>query len=217
LKAHPDRKTTGSFPPKAVGIAAALLLHPPAHRPDQFAVDVEVTSLSRFLWLQGFSDQAMRSVECQIVDARASDRPWSLANAVQSACPIALPVGELTSAERCVKALMDLSARHAMELWWNLGGRCFGGMLLVKRGDIGAGLELLRTASARVPENAFIMLLFPLLTGIADALRRDGQAAEGLPLIDAALGRSERSEERLCVAELLRIKGARAPHAATAA
>ena len=164
----------------------------------------------------------MRGVECQIVDARASDRSWSLANAVQSACPIALLVGELTSAERCVKALMDLSARHAMELWWNLGGRCFGGVLLVKRGDIGAGLELLRTAFARVPENAFIMLLFLFLTGIADALGRDGQAAEGLSLIDEALGRSERSEERWCVAELLRIKGdlilrEGAPHAATAA
>ena len=59
---------------------------------------------SRILWLQGFADQAMRGVECQMVDARASDRPWSLANALQSACPIALLVGDLTSAERYVKA-----------------------------------------------------------------------------------------------------------------
>jgi predicted ATPase len=162
---------------------------------------------SRILWLQGFADQAMRSVECQIVDAHASDRPWSLANALQSACPIALLVGDLTSAERYVKALMDLSARHAMELWWNFGGRCFGGVLLVKRGDIGAGLELLRTAFACVPENAFIMLLFPFLAEIGEALGRDGKAAEGLSIIDEALGRSERFEERWCVAELLRIKG----------
>ncbi len=109
-----------------------------------------------------------------------------------------------------------------MELWWNLGGRCFGGVLLVKRGDIGAGLELLRTAFARVPENAFIMLLFPFLPEIADGLGRDGKAAEGLSIIDEALGRSERFEERWCVAELLRIKGELilregAPQAATAA
>jgi len=54
-------------------------------------------------------------------------------------------------AERYVKALMDRSARHALELW-NVVCRCFQGVLLVKRGDVGAGLELLRTAFARVPQ-----------------------------------------------------------------
>ena len=72
---------------------------------------------SLILWLQGFADQAMRSVECQVADARASDHPVSLANALlQSACPVALLVGDLALAERYVKALMDLSARHAREL-----------------------------------------------------------------------------------------------------
>jgi len=42
---------------------------------------------------------------------------------------------------------------------------------------------------------------------LAEALGRAGQAAHGLATIDEALARSERSEERWCVAELLRIKG----------
>jgi predicted ATPase len=116
---------------------------------------------------------------------------------------------------------MDLSARHAAELW-NVGGRCFAGVLLVKRGDIGAGLELLRTTFARVPRNALSLLHTPFLAEIADALGRDGRAAEGLSTIDEALARSERNEERWYVAELLRIKGELilregAPKAATAA
>ena len=103
------------------------------------------------LWLKGFADQALRSVESHLVAARASDHPYSLfSGLLQTACPIALFVGDLTLAERYVKALMDLSARHALELW-NLGGRFFGGVLLIKRGNIGAGLELLRTAFARGP------------------------------------------------------------------
>jgi predicted ATPase len=177
---------------------------------------------SVILWLQGHADQAMRNVERHVIDARASDHPLSLPNALlQSACPVALLVGDLTLAERYVKALTDLSARHALDLW-NVGGQCFAGVLLVKRGDTGAGLEFLRTAFARVPQNAFSLLYTPFLAEIADALGRAGKAVEGLSTIDEALVRSERNEERWCVAELLRIKGELilregAPQAATAA
>jgi hypothetical protein len=141
---------------------------------------------SLILWLQGFADQAVRSIEC-VVDPSATDHPLSLSNALlQSACPVALLVGDLISAERYVKALMDLSAWHALELW-NVGGRCFGDVLLIKRGDVGAGLELLRSAFTRVPQNAFTLLYIPFLAETADGLGRDGKAAEGLSIIDEAL------------------------------
>ena len=39
--------------------------------------------------------------------------------------------------------------------------------------------------------------------GLADA----GQVAEGLAAVDQALGQSESTEERWCIAELLRVKG----------
>jgi predicted ATPase len=149
----------------------------------------------------------MHSVECHVVDPRASDHPVSLASALlNSACPVALLVGDLTLAERYVKALMDLSARHALELW-NVVGRYFGGVLLVKRGDIGAGLELMRTACTRIPQNSLILLYTQFLGEIAEALGRDGNATEGLSIIDETLARSEHNEERWCIAELLRIKG----------
>jgi predicted ATPase len=164
------------------------------------------SSHSLLVWLQGRADQAMRSVECQVVDARASDHSVSLSNTLSFACLVALFVGDLTLAERYVKALTDLSARHALELW-SVVGRCFAGMLLVKRGDVGAGLEILRTAFVRVPQNTITIFYTPFLAEIADALGRDGKAAEGLSTIDEALARSERNEERWCVAELLRIKG----------
>ncbi|MEH2481057.1 putative ATPase [Nitrobacteraceae bacterium AZCC 2146] len=148
---------------------------------------------------------ASDSVERLVVYARASDHPMSPINALlQSACPVALLVGDLTLAERYVKALMDLSTRHALE---NLGGRCFAGVLLVKRGDIGAGLELLRAAFARLPLHGLSLHHNLFLAEFADALGRDGKAAEGLSIIDEALARSERDEERWCVAELLRVKG----------
>jgi predicted ATPase/DNA-binding winged helix-turn-helix (wHTH) protein len=176
----------------------------------------------RILWLQGFADQALASVESHLVAARASDHPYSLfSGLLQTACPLALLVGDLTLAERYVRALIDLSARHAVELW-TLGGRCFEGVLLIKRGNLGSGLELLRTAFARVPQGAFTLFYTPVLAEIADALGSDGKAAEGLSIIDEALARSDCNEERWCVAELLRIKGELilrrgAPHAAAGA
>jgi predicted ATPase/DNA-binding winged helix-turn-helix (wHTH) protein len=176
---------------------------------------------SRILWLQGFSEQAMHSIECLVVDARASNHPLSLANALLQSALVALLVGDLTLTERYVKALLELSAQHALELW-GLVGRCFGSVLLIKRGDIGAGLEPMRAAFASVPHNAFSLLFTPLRAEMADALGRDGNATEALSIIDEALARSERIEERWCVAELLRIKGELvlrdgAPQAATAA
>jgi predicted ATPase/DNA-binding winged helix-turn-helix (wHTH) protein len=162
---------------------------------------------SLILWLQGFPDQAMLSIERYVVGPGASDHPVSLSNALfQSACPVALLAGDLTSAERYVKALMDHSARHALERW-NVVGRCFEGVLLIKRGDIRGGLEFLWTAFTRVPQNSFTIFYTPILAEIADALGRDGRTAEGLSIIDEALARSECNEERWCVAELLRVKG----------
>jgi hypothetical protein len=83
-------------------------------------------------------------------------------------------------------------------------------------------LELLRTWFARAPQDVLGLLNTLFLAEIADALGRDGKSAEGIPIIDEALARSERNEERWCVAELLRIKGELilqegAPQAATAA
>jgi predicted ATPase len=78
-------------------------------------------------------------------------------------------------------------------------------VLLVKRGNIGGGLELLRAAFTQVPHNDLLYTSFQ--AEIADALGRDDKAAEGLSTIGEALARSDQGEERWYVAELLRIKG----------
>jgi predicted ATPase len=161
---------------------------------------------SRILWLQGFSEQAIGSVECLVVDARASNHPVSLANTLLQSTLVPLLAGDLTLTERYVKALLQVSAKPALELW-SVVGRCVEGLLLIKRGDIGAGLELMRSAFASVPHNAFSMLFTPFRAEITDALGREGKAGEALSIIDEALARSERNEERWWVAELLRTKG----------
>jgi predicted ATPase len=58
-----------------------------------------------------------------------------------------------------------------------------------------------------MPEGAFHMRYTAFLGELADALGACGAIATGLETIDRALERSERHEERWCIAELLRIKG----------
>jgi predicted ATPase len=68
-------------------------------------------------------------------------------------------------------------------------------------------LALLRTAQGELRETGFVALYTEILRALAEALAGAGEVAEGLTTIDEALARSERDEERWCVAELLRIKG----------
>ena len=63
---------------------------------------------------------------------------------------------------------------------------CFGGVSLSSSAATLARQGLRRTAFTRILQNAFSMLFTPFLAEIADALRRDDKAAEGLSIIDEA-------------------------------
>jgi predicted ATPase len=163
--------------------------------------------LARILWLQGFPDQAMRMAKENVEDALALNHALSLANAlVQAACPVAFFAGDLVAAEHFVCMLLECSTRHALGPW-QAWGRCFEGILLIKRGDTVTGLQRLSTAVSGLRDIGYAVYYVAFMGELAEALGRAGQAVHGLATIDEALARSERSEERWCVAELLRIKG----------
>jgi predicted ATPase/DNA-binding winged helix-turn-helix (wHTH) protein len=176
----------------------------------RFQTDQRVTArvfLARILWLQGFPDQAMRTAQSNIEEARASDHAMSLCYALATAaCPIALLVGDLIAAEHYVAELLDHSARHALALW-RAWGRSFEGVLVIKRGDITSGLRLLRAGVDELSEARSALRFITFLGYLAEALGGAGQFAEGLLMIDQAIERSERTEERWRIAELLRLRG----------
>ena len=166
---------------------------------------VAAAFLARILWLQGFPDRAMSTVQSIVGDPPVIGHARSVALA-QAACPISLLVGDLPATERAVATLLDEAARHALAIW-HAWGRAFEGILFIKRGDAVNGLALLRTARGELRETGFAALYAEILRALAEALAGAGEVAEGLVTIDEALARSERDEERWCVAELLRIKG----------
>jgi predicted ATPase len=161
--------------------------------------------LARILWLQGLPDQAMRTAETSVADARATNHLLSLGLALAlAACPIALWVGDLAAAEHNVEMLLDHSTRHSLARW-RAFGRSYQGVLVIQRGDLDTGLRLLRAAFDEPGAAGSAPRFFAL--PMAEALGRAGQVTGGLAMIEEAIAQSESTEERWAIAELLRIKG----------
>ena len=127
----------------------------------RFQIDVRVSArvfLARVLWLQGFSDQAVRTAEMSIEEAQATGHALSLCYALAlAACPIALWVGNLTAAAHYTGMLLDHSRKHGLPLWSAFGSR-FQRVVVLKGGDLVAGSRLLRyqpRRGRRVQSSAF--------------------------------------------------------------
>jgi predicted ATPase len=173
----------------------------------RFQLDLRVSarvSFARILWLQGFPDQAMRTVHSCVEEARELEHPISLCYAlVVAACPIAYWVGDLSAAEHYVGLLLDYSTTYALEDW-HACGRCHQGILAIKRGDLNTGLPLLRASFGEI---AHAMRYNLFMGALGAALGDTGQVSLGLAAIDEAIDHSGRTEERWAIAELLRQKG----------
>lgn len=161
--------------------------------------------LARILWLQGLPDQAMRTAESSLAEARATNHAIPVGQALTLAvCPIALFRGDLAVAEHYVEILRDHSTRHGLARD-NAFGRIYQAELVIRGGDINTGLPLLRAGFTEPAAERFAPRFFAFL--MAEALGRVGQIADGLAAIEAAIVSSERTEERWAAAELLRIRG----------
>jgi predicted ATPase/DNA-binding winged helix-turn-helix (wHTH) protein len=163
--------------------------------------------LARIKWLQGYPSQAMQIADDVTRSERARGNELSLCQVlVQAACPIGLLMGDLAAVERYVAELIAISSRHDWQ-FWRAFGECFRGVLIVQRGDIAAGLEVLEQAMKGLRNIEFGVHYLYFLCRYARALGLAGHIDRGLDAIEQAIARSERNDERWCIAEVLRIKG----------
>ena len=163
--------------------------------------------LARILWLQGFPDQAMRLVETLVEAAVTSRNVLQLCQImVQAACPLAFYLGDLSAVDRYVTLLLDQSARQAME-FWRIYGRAFHALLIAKRDQTDESVARLGAAVEDLQEIHYGVYYTMFLGEYGDALRRAGRPAEALEVIDRAMARAERNDERWFFPELLRIRG----------
>ena len=185
----------------------------PVRRSDvvRFQFDQRVTAqitLARVLWLQGFADRAMRTIESSIEEALSLNHTLSLCNVLaQAACPLALLAGDLAAAERFLSMFLHHTAAGLALDVWHTYGRGFEGMLLIKRGRADIGLPLLRAAIEQLREARFSQYHTTFSAALAEGFGEASRVADGIATIDQAHTQAERNDERWNIAELLRVKG----------
>jgi predicted ATPase/DNA-binding winged helix-turn-helix (wHTH) protein len=181
-----------------------------ADKPRIFPLDLRISThyfRARILWLQGLADQAMRLVEHNIEEGRANGHALTFCSVLgQGACPIAFLAGDLDAAERYGEALFEHTERHAIRLW-RLWAGCFKGMVMAKRGDIDAGLALLRSEIDRAGDARLLPRFLLPLGELAACLGQANEMEKGLAAVEETLGRCKARHEQWYVPELLRIKG----------
>ena len=177
------------------------------HRRDiiRFQIDSRLSArvfLARVLWLQGFSDQAVRTAATSIGEAQATGHAMSLCYALAlAACPVALWVGDLAAAAQYTRMLVDRSREHSLTLWSEFGSRLQAVVALKGGGldtrDYGFATSATTRSLGSTSAAGFIGEL-------AEAFVRAGRTAEGLAVIEAGF---DWSEAGWIAPELLRLRG----------
>jgi predicted ATPase/DNA-binding winged helix-turn-helix (wHTH) protein len=185
---------------------------PPGRRSHvvRFQFDQRVTAritLSRVLWLRGRTDQALRNVETGIQEALSLGHGLSLGNVLaQAACPVTLLAGKLDLAERYIAMFIEQAAANTLDVW-RMYGRCFRGMLRIRRGDVAGGVAQLGEAIDELRRAKFLQYLTAFLLAQAEGLAEANRVEPALLVVHEALARVEQAKERWCLAEALRIRG----------
>ena len=125
-----------------------------------------------------------------------------------AACPVALWNGDLAAVDHYADMLLDHAKRHAL-VHWQLYGWGIKGAVAIRRGDVAAGLRLLRSCFEELGETGITAPRFMRFAAVytAEGLGKAGQVADGLAVIEDAIQRAERTDELWQFPELLRVKG----------
>jgi hypothetical protein len=153
--------------------------------------------LAGVLWLQGFSDQAIRMAEESLAEAQAIGHVSSQCFALAlGSCPVALWTGNLGAAADYAKLLVDLSTKHGLSHWAPYGAR-YRRVIALQGGNVG-NIEGIDQSDTHLRSLVG-------WTELVDALTKAGRGAEGLAVLDGVAAQSP--ELSGSTPEFLRLRG----------
>jgi predicted ATPase len=115
-------------------------------------------------------------------------------------------IGDLDLADRYTAMLHEQTKAHSLDVWHTYADG-FAGEIMVRRGDIAAGLDRLRGAIKTLAQAGFLLYQTSFLASLTQGLLGFGQIPEALAAVDRAIGQCDRTGEAWLLAELLRIRG----------
>lgn len=202
----------GDQPRGRTMIEAALQGYDPSRHRSlafRFGQDQRVAALAfeaLILWLQGFPDQARHVGREAVAYARQIEHANSLGYALAwGACTVAALCGDLEETEQLAAVLVAHAEKNALDMW-RAYGATYHAWVTAERGGMEA-LVSFQDAVTRLKDRGGCLRLPEHLGSLARHLGREGRIDGGLAVVDETLIEVERSGERWCEAELLRVKG----------
>ncbi|MFQ6024330.1 MAG: winged helix-turn-helix domain-containing protein [Acidiferrobacterales bacterium] len=187
------------------------LYDPVQHRSLMFVYGTDVrvailSWLSRVLFLLGYPELALTRSHEAVALARELSHPHSLAFALRDACFPPEFCRDTAVVRERANAVMSLASEQGFSYELE-EGRIHHGWALAETGRIEEGIAEMRQGlgSYRATGSEFQIPYFLAL--LANVYGKVGQREEGLSLLNEALDRVERTQERWFEAELYRLKG----------
>ena len=161
-------------------------------------------TLARVLWIRGCPDQAVKFARQSVEEAIRLNHPVKLCMALLWAMSIFLWNEDLESADDYTDRFIAQAEKHSLLPYQTIGLGAKG-ELLVKRGDVQAGIVLLRRSLEALRAHRY-GLPTAFSGALAEGLSMTERADEALSIIDEAIALVEHNEDVFGMPELLRIK-----------
>jgi tetratricopeptide (TPR) repeat protein len=162
-------------------------------------------TLARTLWLQGYPAQAAERAHRAIKSARHLDHPASLVVALAWGASVFLWTGDFASAEEYIDATIYQAESNSIRPFIAVG-RARKAELAIRRGDAKHGVESLQACLEAIHSVGSELLTTEFDMSLLQGVAALGQFAEGITLVDRAIGRVETNGDDLYMPELLRLK-----------
>ncbi|MEZ4657624.1 MAG: BTAD domain-containing putative transcriptional regulator [Caldilineaceae bacterium] len=167
---------------------------------------VALTYLALALWCQGWLDQARARSQEAIAIARQIEHPYSLVVALTYAGVLHQFADEAAACGEMAAQANALAQQHGFSLWISMAGFLHG-WALAQQGDAQRGLGLMMQHAEGFRHTGAELGSAYSAAMLAQCLQRFGQIDSAQMMMQQSLALLDKTQERLCAAEIQRIQG----------
>lgn len=162
--------------------------------------------LARVQWLCGYPDQALRTAK-QALEESAATSAANRSYVLLILCHVFLWRGDLDTALEVIAQVMAQPHWQGRLVWFHTEALALKGEVLIRRGDLTEGIDLIRSALADMKtKNQKNLMLTVTACALAEGLGAAGEVEEGLAVITDVLTHAPGNAETWEAPELLRVR-----------